>query len=365
MWFRSCWIPCSAALVLLAQSCSSTVARPGTGVRLGVDRIWDFQGSLFCEGSLVENGDPSRDWARKLGPRAVFAHYCRAGQPLTDLREVVRFVIPTPPPNIPLDKAARGRQRLLSQVRGLLRRFYAMTSLRTGEGRAPGRSCGVDSARVPYFYGLDAPEKGAASSLDAVLRAREALPDWDDLGSFLLVRAPEGSPRIYLTRDRALRFEVPGEEVPAAGGPVFSLADGRLSDPYATHWPGRGTLVASTGPVWFRVGDATDEPRAVFPLREASLGDAGVLKEFFTLAVPPAIQQREFGAERVGLNPDGGFNLSALVRERDQIWDVYFRRYTRLREAVNEDPRVIDFEVSLDLGLFCRYGRAAGDLVTR
>lgn len=371
---RSCLALCSVALAAFAQACSSSPGRSEARVPLGLGRIWDFQGSLFCQGRLVENGDPSRGWERGRTARSAFARFCRQGEPVTDLREAIRFVIPRVPAGIPLDEAAMGRQRLLSQVRGILQAFYVVTSSWSGEEPASARSCGVDEGSRPYFYGLAVAEKGIHGSdpLEAGLRAPAALPDWNDLGSYLFIRSSGVSSRIYLTRNRAFRFEVPGEEDPAAGGVLYSLADGRLSEPLATHWPGRGTLVASAGPIWFRVGGGESEGRgpealrAVFPLRRVGLGDAAVLKRLFTLAVPRETLERELGAQAApGVEAGGDLPFSTLVRRRAEIWDAYFLRHTRVREAMNEDARVIDYEVSLDLGLFCRYGRPVKDLVTR
>jgi len=57
--------------------------------------------------------------------------------------------------------------------------------------------------------------------------------------------------------------------------------------------------------------------------------------------------------------------ISAALRYRRLLWKGFIARFTTVREAVSEDPYVLRFQVSLDLGYFCRYRKRVEDLVTQ
>jgi hypothetical protein len=79
----------------------------------------------------------------------------------------------------------------------------------------------------------------------------------------------------------------------------------------------------------------------------------------------PEPEQRRLWGSRTYFTTGSGFNLSAAVRERDRLWERYLQTFTSRKEAQSANPRLVDYEVSLDLGLFCAYGRAVADLTAR
>jgi hypothetical protein len=84
------------------------------------------------------------------------------------------------------------------------------------------------------------------------------------------------------------------------------------------------------------------------------------MRERYTFLFPIVIQ------ERFGLGvPVAAGETSIAIKYRALLWKQYLERFTRVSEAPAHDPYTLRFEVSLDLGLFCRYRQEVGDLLTK
>lgn len=79
----------------------------------------------------------------------------------------------------------------------------------------------------------------------------------------------------------------------------------------------------------------------------------------YTLILPKDVQTKVFG------RPFVDQSIKYAVEERSKLWQYMALRYTTVKEAVNDDPDTLNFEIGLDLSLFCQYKRRVSDLVSR
>jgi len=107
--------------------------------------------------------------------------------------------------------------------------------------------------------------------------------------------------------------------------------------------------------------------------------DLNFLTNGFVLLIPPDVQRTKFvdkgppasGAEgdEEGSEDGGEKKIEKLstkdaLRHKDFLWDQYFKYFTKITEAPDKkDPDKINFEVTLDLQPFCRWGTPISDLV--
>ena len=84
------------------------------------------------------------------------------------------------------------------------------------------------------------------------------------------------------------------------------------------------------------------------------------LKESHTLVLSEEVR------ERLGIGAFlGGRDIANALRYRELYWRQYVERFTSIKEAPSDEGGALKFEVSLDLSLFCRYGRPIRELVSR
>ena len=93
------------------------------------------------------------------------------------------------------------------------------------------------------------------------------------------------------------------------------------------------------------------------------------LVDEYTMFIPPSIQHKlgsagyqfSWAYEQQSSVP----SPSRAIEHRDKLWRNYFLQFTTVKEAQSSDPNEVHFESSLDLNLFCKYGRPIDDLVTK
>ena len=114
-------------------------------------------------------------------------------------------------------------------------------------------------------------------------------------------------------------------------------------------------------------------------------GDFELLHTDYTMIIPPADQQKFHLRNVSGSNSEGDWRItqsggplssrywgylklrpspSAAVHDQSFIWDDYTDEFTTVKEAQSSDPYEVNFQISLDLNLFCSYARAIADLVS-
>jgi hypothetical protein len=79
----------------------------------------------------------------------------------------------------------------------------------------------------------------------------------------------------------------------------------------------------------------------------------------YTFLFPESIK------DRYGLGTMIYNDISSALKYRELLWRDYIEKFTTVKEAPSGDPRTLKFEVSLDLSLYCQYGQATRNLVSR
>lgn len=62
------------------------------------------------------------------------------------------------------------------------------------------------------------------------------------------------------------------------------------------------------------------------------------------------------------LGENGGIDISKSVDQRDHLWKKYINKFTSIKEASDQNSQKSAIELSLDLNVFCKYGRSISAL---
>lgn len=116
----------------------------------------------------------------------------------------------------------------------------------------------------------------------------------------------------------------------------------------------------------------------------ASNFESNFFASYFTMLIPEAVQGKvwglkdydgriqAFGYTQPAPRPDRSLekqpkamlSAKAAIEDRLKLWTAYFKKFTMVKEAPSDSADVIRYQASLDLNLFCQYGRFIGDLVS-
>ena len=62
------------------------------------------------------------------------------------------------------------------------------------------------------------------------------------------------------------------------------------------------------------------------------------------------------------LSENGEIDISKSVGQKDHLWRTYINRFTSIKEASDQNSQKSAIELSLDLNIFCKYGRSISAL---
>lgn len=62
------------------------------------------------------------------------------------------------------------------------------------------------------------------------------------------------------------------------------------------------------------------------------------------------------------LNENGEVDISKAINNKDRLWKSYVRKFSSIKEAAEDNSQKSTVELSLDLNVFCRYGRKIVDV---
>lgn len=62
------------------------------------------------------------------------------------------------------------------------------------------------------------------------------------------------------------------------------------------------------------------------------------------------------------LSESGEIDISKAVGQKDHLWKAYINRFTSIKEASDQNSQKSTIELSLDLNVFCKYGRSISAL---
>lgn len=277
-------------------------------------------------------------------PQETLKLYCSNGRPRQSWNLAVRAIVPKPPAGIPIDQASEIKGRVYQAFRNII-----------------GPAIFIDE---PAPLGTSASEVGAGSRLVAVSTADpESI-----LAKFRETRLSEGATTLMIGYDahRGLFLGVidAGE-----------FAVERSGSPSEDKWKLKGVAAGTRhnpslmGAVWTDRRFKSAEGEVIYPVHPAGVLEAGLLPMHFTMLVPPAVQKKYFAEltpERgFFIREDGTFDLGEAVGRRQGLWNAYFNKAIVVEEAQTSDPDVVQFNIRMDLDLFCAYARPVQDLLTK
>jgi hypothetical protein len=92
-----------------------------------------------------------------------------------------------------------------------------------------------------------------------------------------------------------------------------------------------------------------------------------------TILAPKEVVEKITGTEfddkylygTIILNESGEVDISRALEQRDRLWKAYINRFTLIKEASDQNSPKSTIELSLDLNVFCKYGRSIPALQSR
>jgi len=90
----------------------------------------------------------------------------------------------------------------------------------------------------------------------------------------------------------------------------------------------------------------------------------------YTILTPKEIIEEITGSEfdkrylhrTILLDEDGQIDISKALTSKNELWHAYIKKYTRIKEVSDDNSNQSTIELSLDLNVFCKYGRKISDL---
>lgn len=282
--------------------------------------------------AIVGNGDPLA-----ADPRRVFEHYCANGRSQRAVETTIRAVLPRQPKGVAIDVASQMQESMYQSYRSLIKKFYQASFY---EGILDDKR----RSEAPPVFGFRDPSSKTFVRLAKESRANEKFP--------LTLLALNGSSTLLMG---TLKLQV--YSAVAYDGSEKGLFKWRESenDP-----PLRDGI-----DVVFPERPMRDEKGQLFyPLYSALPFEVGFFRKYFTMLIPEETQRQLFNGRSLFIRDGGSFDLGQAVEHREQLWNAYVESQTSLKEAQTDDPQIVDFQVKLEMDLFCRYGRVVSDLLT-
>jgi hypothetical protein len=282
--------------------------------------------------TIVGGGDPLA-----ADPRRVFEYYCSSGRSQRSVETTIRAVLPRQPKGVPIDVASQMQESLYQLYRGLIKKFYQASFY---------EDILDEKKRVeaPPVFGLRDPSSKAFVSLAKESRANEKIP--------LTLLALNGSGTLIMGTVKL---------------PVYSAVSYEGSEKGLFKWreTDNDPPLRNAIDVIFPERPMRDEKGQVFyPIYTALPFEVIFFRKYFTMLIPDETQRQLFNGRSLFIRDDGTFDLGQAVERRELLWNAYVESQTSLKEAQTDDPQVVDFQVKLEMDLFCRYGRVVSDLLT-
>ena len=283
-------------------------------------------------GPIIGDGDPM-----DADPKRVFDHYCTNGRNQRPLETTIRAVLPRLPKGVALDTASSAQQDIYKYFRNIAKSYYNPDVYdHTIKNKSLPKPQSIFAAKEPS---LD-----TCVSLAKETRVSDKTPmtllSIDGTNTLLLglLKLPVYSYVSYSGSEKGLFQWRESKDEP----PVISAMD--------VIFPKRPMI--------------DENGKKIFPVYPALPFEMIFLQTKFTMLIPRETQQQLFNGEEFFLREDGSFDLGAATQRRSSVWKAYIASQTSLKEAQTDDPQIVDFQVKLDLNLFCRYGRVVTDLLT-
>lgn len=276
-----------------------------------------------------------------------FPQYCQSGKQVRDVTQKIRLVIPRPPKGLAL-AAAQNKAAELKQVgEAMIPLFFQYASdpsdvliLKEGEKYPAVRSFALQSGKS---VDLEKEFQNPRSTVGGVVY----------INRFVFLK-PTDSDVVYLVPNRFTELHW--------GLKYFDAGI------YSNHpIPGRSGLFALTPERSIRAKNLTTQPynavSVLAPARNMALYDFHT--NFTALISATKVQEDLPELQSIFLNPDGSISTAKALQAKEQFWKFYLQKFTTVKEAQSDNPAFKDYEVSLDLNLFCTFGRQTMGLLSK
>lgn len=98
--------------------------------------------------------------------------------------------------------------------------------------------------------------------------------------------------------------------------------------------------------------------------------DLNSLFSQYTLLTPKEVTEQitdnsfdsKFLYRTILLDENGNANISKAISGKDNLWKTYIKKFTLIKESEDDNSNKSNLELSLDLNVFCKYGRKISDL---
>lgn len=282
-------------------------------------------------------------------PKEAFAHFCSSGKPKHAWNLPVRAVRPRLPAGIPIDQA--------SAINGEVYQFFKQSisaNLFLNELILASEDSGSTSAASKTnstILTLNSPEP------EHLIKTLQNTRLVDNLTTVLVGFNKRQELTLGMIRTRKFAHKNAGMENGKKRLRVHEVLDDSS----------KGGAIA--GVIWESQKLKDTDGNYVWPIHPAGILEAGLLPTHFTMLIPENVQKKFFDKKQSGrgffIRPDGAFDLTEAIKDRRKLWNAYFSQAVRVDEAQTEDPSIIQFNIRLNLDLFCAYARPVKDLLTK
>lgn len=282
--------------------------------------------------------------------KIIFDHYCKNGRQRKPITSKVKAVIVDPPSNLAVEEIASYLINQRKSIDERMKAFYILVSsimVDTKNGRA--LSLQMRSGSFSMINGsIEEHIKSGVSKCD---HPRHCMPSF------------------YMKQD--------GTFIAAMVNPI-SFSKKKYQDYFKKTGSPYGVYKVSLEPNRIEFTDNKRVKRKGQVIYNGWVFSPSILPELFTLLIPPEVQKSYFTKRKINYHTSefpsknndqyffikrgGDFDLTDAIKNKDHVWVEYINNATRVTKAQSSDPRVINYEVELNLNLFCKYGRYIGDL---
>lgn len=276
--------------------------------------FWIFY-SVLLVSVIGCSGFQTKPYSLSAQKNNFIAEYCQAGKQKKAFKTTVLYFNPNLESVLAVNKASQINKKMAEQKNELLKRLF-------------------------YMLG-DTSMKGKASMTGEVLLPGHVSPISDDLPNWYLLVSENEKTALNLvkvedahTKQRLFTF-------------IIKILDQNKVIIYRSN--------QNTNRMNYHEGYSTDLH--------------GLMTEY-TILTPKNIIEEITGSEfdsnypysTILLDENGEIDISKAISRKDDLWKSYIEKFTSIKEASEDNSKQSTIELTLDLNIFCKYGRKISDL---
>lgn len=284
------------------------------------------------------------------GGEQWYKTYCQEGKAVKKYSYQVKAVVPEPPPGMIVSDASKYRTAWLNAAEMTAVKIF-LAGISKPETRTARNNENIQGKVVAIRSNSE--KDIVADYKKAAYQVAGSTLNLPDSRSLMFLKAT-GNEKIFLvprqavilTNQYAVGSRVEGDKVQYMEAPLNRASQ---YSPFYIAQTEFSTFVTGKG----------YELVEFSPLSIAYLGDVSAMANQYVLLIPES-EQKKFGLREYGPS-----DVKTAVQQRQKTFEDVVKKFTTVKEEQSDDPSVINYEVSLDLGLFCAYARPLSDFVSR